>query len=359
VGKCKFGAIAFPIFEIRLVYASKRFLAKSGGIFVKRLVLGTILIVLFVELVLITSFAFVTPTGKRVLSAFSPTPTPTPAPILTARGTPPAIAASAAYLLDADTDHALMDVHGGQRLPMASTTKIMTAVLVLDKGNLNQTVTIQEDAVKEAVDNNGSTANLIVGDQLLMKDLLYALMLPSGDDAAIAIASAMSGSVPAFVKQMNSYAHQLKLNNTHFINPDGLTYMLPNGQPDPNHYTTASDLARLTRYAMQNPLFAQIVQLQEYVLPATNVHHGYGWVTTNNLLRSYAGAIGIKTGYTVEAGYCLVFAAYSNGHHLIGVLLHDGDSDAEADRRFADAATLLDWGFQLPLLPPAPSVTPT
>src|SRR5204862_1393701 len=135
-----------------------------------------------------------------------------------------------------------------------------------------QMVTIQRDAFNEASENNGSTANLTVGDQLRLKDLLYALLLPSGDDAAIAIADAMSGSVPAFVRQMNSYAHQLKLNNTHFINPDGLTYMLSNGQPDPNHYTTASDLAHLTRYALQNPLFAQIVELQEYILPSADTH---------------------------------------------------------------------------------------
>jgi D-alanyl-D-alanine carboxypeptidase (penicillin-binding protein 5/6) len=300
------------------------------------------------EFVLIISLVFFTPTDSRVTSTFSPTPTP--APILTARGTPPAIPASSAYLLDADTDHALIDMHGELRLPMASTTKIMTAVLVLDKGDLNQTVTIQEDAVKEAVDNDGSAAHLWAGDRIRMKDLLYALMLPSGNDAAIAIADAMSGSVPVFVQQMNSYATQLKLNNTHFINPDGLTYRLSDGKPDPNHYTTASDLAHLADYALQNPLFAQIVQLQEYVLPATDAHHGYDWVTTNQFLSHYAGAIGIKTGYTVEAGYCLVFAAYSNGHHLVGVLLHDSDTDP--NQRFVDAATLLDWGFRLPLLPP-------
>ena len=320
----------------------------------KRIVFGTILIVLVVEMAFITPFLFFTSTGSRVMSAFTPTPTPTP--ILTARGTPPAVAASAVYLLDADTGHTLIDVHGEDHLPMASTTKIMTAVLVLDKGNLNQMVTIQEDAVKEVANNGGSTAYLNVGDQVRMKDLLYALLLPSGDDAAIAIADGMGGSVTAFVQQMNNYAHQLKLNNTHFINPDGLTYLLANGQPDPNQYTTTSDLAHLTRYALQNPLFAQIVQLQEYVLPANDTHHGYDWVTTDKFLRDYAGAIGVKTGYTKEAGYCLVFAAYSNGHRLIGVLLHDGDAIAEADRRFADAATLLDWGFQLPLLPPSSSL---
>jgi D-alanyl-D-alanine carboxypeptidase (penicillin-binding protein 5/6) len=191
-----------------------------------------------------------------------------------------------------------------------------------------------------------------------MQDLLYALMLPSGDDAAVAIADAMSGSVPAFVTQMNNYAHHLKLNNTHFVNPDGLTYLLPNEQPDPNHYTTASDLAHLARYAMQNPLFAQIVQLQEYDLPLTDTHRAYVWKTTNEFLSEYAGATGIKTGFTEEAGDCLVFSAYSNAHHLIGVLLHDGDTLADADQRFVDAAKLLDWGFQLPLLPPTSSPTP-
>lgn len=319
------------------------------------MILGTILIILIVEFVFLTSFVTFTSTGNRVLSALAPTPTPTP--ILTPRGTPPAINAASAYLLDADTDRALVNMNGEQRLPMASTTKIMTAVLVLDKGDLNQLVTIQANAIKEANDNNGSIAYLNVGDQLHMRDLLYALLLPSGDDAAVAIAEGMSGSVPAFVTQMNNHARQLKLNNTHFINPHGLTYKLSNGAPDPNHYTTASDLAHLTRYAMQNPLFAQIVQLQQYRLPSTSTHHGYDWVTTNKFLGSYAGALGIKTGYTVEAGYCLVFAAYNNGHRLIGVLLHDGDALAEADQRFADAATLLDWGFQLPLLPPTPSAT--
>lgn len=324
----------------------------------KRTVLGIVVTIVLCELVLFTAFSFFTQTGNRVLAAFSPTPTPTPAPILTARGTPPAVAASAAYLLDADTDHTLMDLHDEVRLPMASTTKIMTAILVLDKGNLNQIVTIHQDAFNEAANNDGSNAGLAIGDQIRMKDLLYALLLPSGDDAAIAIADTMSGSVPAFVQQMNSYAHLLKLSNTHFINPDGLTYRLASGEPNPNHYTTASDLAQLAHYALQNPLFAQIVQSDEYVLPATSNHHGYDWRTTNNLLRSYAGAIGVKTGFTEEAGYCLVFAAYSNGHRLIGVLLHDGDSLNQANQRFTDAATLLDWGFQLPLLPPTPSVTP-
>src|SRR5215469_11753116 len=202
----------------------------------KRVIFGTISIVLILELVLIVPFLFFTSTGKQVMAAFSPPPVPKP--ILTVRGAPPTMSAAAVYLLDADTGHTLLDTHGELRLPMASTTKMMTALVVLNKGNLNKMVTVNEDAVKEAL--NKSTANLRVGEQIRMQDLLYALILPSGNDAAIAIADGMSGSVPAFVQQMNDYAHQLNLKNTHYINPNGLTYLLPNGQPDPHHYTTAS-----------------------------------------------------------------------------------------------------------------------
>lgn len=295
-----------------------------------------------------------TPLGTRVLTSLSPAPTPTPKPILTVRGTPPPVDSTAAYLLDADTGHVLVDIHGEQRLPMASTTKIMTAIMIIDKANLNQVVTIKQDALDEVKKNNGSSAQLVVGDQIRLKDLLYALMLPSGDDAAIAIADAVGGTPANFVSMMNSYARQLHLTQTHYINPDGLTYLTPQGKPDPDHYTTAADLTRLTRYALNNPLFAQIVQLQHFVLPATAVHHAYVWDTTNTLLSTYAGATGIKTGYTVEAGYCLVFSAFSSGHHLIGVVLQDKD----ANQRFVDAQTLLDWGFNLPLLPPPPTPTP-
>src|SRR5436190_18959387 len=119
--------------------------SQSDGIIVKRIVVGTALILIIVELVLVTSFLFFTPIGNSIMSVFAPAPTP--APILTPRGTPPAIDPSAAYLLDADTGHALLDLHGEKRLPMASTTKMMTAILVLDRGNLNQLVTIKDDAV--------------------------------------------------------------------------------------------------------------------------------------------------------------------------------------------------------------------
>ncbi|HWS85010.1 MAG TPA: D-alanyl-D-alanine carboxypeptidase family protein [Ktedonobacteraceae bacterium] len=316
----------------------------------KRVNLVTVLLVLCIEAVILVPSLLFTPTGAKVLTDLHPAPTPTPDPVLTVQGTPPPIQSAAAYLLDADTNHVLVNINGQKRLPMASTTKIMTALLAIQKGNLDQIVTIQQDAIDESQKNNGSSAQLVVGDQIRLGDLLYGLMLPSGDDAAIAIADTISGSPANFVRLMNNYAHQLHLTHTHYSNPDGLTYKLPDGQVDPNHYTTAADLAQLTHVALQNHIFAQIVELQRYVLPPTSAHHGYTWETTDNLLSYYAGATGVKTGYTLEAGYCLVFSAINAGHHLIGVVLHDSDDDT--NQRFIDAQTLLDWGFHLPLRPP-------
>ncbi len=305
-----------------------------------------------------------TPLGKRLFDGLTPgtstttptytpitpTPTPKPTPILTVKGKPPAITASGAILLDNDTGHILDDLNGERPLPMASTTKIMTALITIQATDLNKVVTIQSDANNEVLLHNGSSAKLQLGDRLTLKDLLYGLMLPSGDDAAIAIADAVGGSTANFVNMMNLFAFRLHLFQTHYINPDGLTYYDANGQPIPGHYTTAYDLIRLARYAMTIPLFAQIVRTQHYQIPATSSHHSYSWDNINKLLATYAGMTGIKTGFTVEAGGCLVFSATRAGHHLIGVVLHSTD---EA-HRFSDAKILLDWGFSLPLLPPTP-----
>lgn len=320
----------------------------------KRVIPASVLLILALLLMILVPALASTSAGTHVLAMFSPSPTPTPKPILTVRGTPPAIDAKIAYVLDADSGHSLVNINGAQRTPMASTTKIMTAILTIDKADLQQIVTIHQDAIDEVIKNQGSSAQLVVGDHIRMKDLLYALMLPSGDDAAIAIADAVSGTAANFVDLMNSYAKQLHLTQTHYVNPDGLTYITPDGKPDPAHYTTAADLVALTNYAMTNPLFAQIVELQHYALPAATAHHAYGWDNTNLMLSTYAGLTGVKTGFTLEAGYCLVFAAKSDGHYLIGVVLQDTDTN----QRFVDAKALLDWAFALPVLPP-PTPTPT
>jgi serine-type D-Ala-D-Ala carboxypeptidase (penicillin-binding protein 5/6) len=282
--------------------------------------------------------------------SITPTPTQKPIPILTVRGKPPAITATEAILIDNDTGHILDDLSGEKPVPMASTTKIMTALIAIQVADLNEVVTIQQDALNEVAQHDGSSAKLRLGDQLTLKDLLYALMLPSGDDAAITIADAVGGSTANFVNMMNLLAYRLRLFQTHFINPDGLTYYDADLQPIPGHYTTAYDLVRLARYAMTIPLFAQIVRTQHYQVPATVSHHRYSWDNINALLKAYPGATGIKTGFTVEAGECLVFSATRNGHHLIGVVLHSIDEN----HRFSDARILLDWGFSLPLLAPGP-----
>ncbi len=327
---------------------------------IRRTIAIALLFISITTIILVPIFTF-TPVGRSLFSGltstptptlipFTPTPTPKPTPILTAKGTPPAITASESILLDNDTGHILYESNGEKPVPMASTTKIMTALIAIQAGDLNSLVTIHQDAVNEVILNDGSSANLHLGDQLTLRDLLYGLMLPSGDDAAIAIADSVGGSTSNFVNMMNLFAYRLHLFQTHFINPDGLTYYDANRQPIPGHYTTPYDLVRLASYAMTIPLFAQIVHTQHYSLPATATHHSYTWNNTNLLLTTYSGATGIKTGFTLEAGECLVFSATRSGHHLIGVVFHSID----AVHRFSDAKTLLDWGFALPLLPPVP-----
>ncbi len=269
----------------------------------------------------------------------------TPTAVLTVQGTPPSIAAQSAMLLDADTNHILYDQNGEKPMPMASTTKIMMALIAIQSADLEQMVPVKQDAYNRVHQDEGSSANLVVGDKIALKDLLYGLLLPSGDDAAIAIADALGGT-NVFVERMNHFAYRYHLFHTHYKTVDGLT--ITNDETD-NHYSTAYDLITLSTYAMKLPLFAQIVQTPHYSLAANAQHHSYSWQTTNNLLTTYKGMAGIKTGHTDAAGWCLVFAATRNGHHLVGVVLNS-PTDSQ---RFQDSATLLNWGFALPVLPPA------
>jgi serine-type D-Ala-D-Ala carboxypeptidase (penicillin-binding protein 5/6) len=327
----------------------------------RRRLIAILLLLLALCIAILTPVLAFTPTGQRVLqnSGLSPAPTaitsptpipttptpiPTPQPVLTARGKPPTLSASAGYLIDMDTGNTLVDTNGEKPLPMASTTKIMTALVALQTGDLNQLIPVGQDAYNRVHIDGGSSADLIVGDKLPLKEMLYALLLPSGDDAAVAIADALgNGSQTVFVQRMNLFAYRLRLFQTHYSNPDGLT-LDDNGL----HYTTAADLARLTEYALKIPLFAHIVKTQTYTLPANKQHGAYKWITTNNLLATYKGMIGVKTGHTDAAGYCLVFAATRQKHHLLGVIL----GSPSQQQRDQDVTTLLNWGFALPLLPP-------
>jgi D-alanyl-D-alanine carboxypeptidase (penicillin-binding protein 5/6) len=329
----------------------------------QRRVIAIILIGIAVCLLISVPVLAFTPLGTNLLGGGQPTPQPTFAPtfltftpvatpratsVLTPNGKPPTISADEAMLVDEDSGHILYDLNGEHAQPMASTTKIMTAVIAMQTANLDMIVTVHQDAVNEVSNNGGSSANLRVGEQLTLRDLLYGLLVPSGDDAAITIADALGSTTQNFVQIMNLYAYRLRLFSTHFINPDGLTYYDANNRPIPGHYTTAYDLARLAQYAMSLPLFAQIVRTEHYTLPASATHGPHSWDNTNTLLTAYTGTTGIKTGFTLEAGGCLVFSATRNGHHLLGVVLHS----IPENNRFRDATTLLNWGFALPLAIP-------
>ena len=211
-------------------------------------------------------------------------------------------------------------------LPMASTTKIMTALVALELATPELRLTVPKDAVGV----EGSSAYLIEGEQLTLLTLLYALMLQSANDAAVAIAIGVSGSVDAFVAEMNRKANALGLSYTRFTNPHGLD--------DPEHYTSASDLAKLTAYALNNPLFARIVSTLRYQAPVEESDSVRLFVNHNRLLREYDGCVGVKTGYTKRTGRCLVSAATRDGITLIAVTLDDPND-------WQDHKRLLDFGF--------------
>jgi D-alanyl-D-alanine carboxypeptidase (penicillin-binding protein 5/6) len=241
-------------------------------------------------------------------------------------GALPDVTVKAGALVDGD-GRVLWARYPDTRRPMASITKIMTAVVALEHSSLDEKVTIPRasGAVGE------STAFLRPGESLPMRDVLEALLVKSGNDAAVAIAQHVGGTEAQFVEMMNAKARELGLSNTHFANPHGLDA--------PGHYTTADDLAVLARYAMTKPAFRDIVKLK-------TVSIGTGKTTrhllsTDALLGTYQGAMGVKTGFTNGAGYSVVSAAERDGVTLYAIVL----GTASEIQRFRDAKALLDWGF--------------
>jgi len=226
----------------------------------------------------------------------------------------------------------LYSLHRTQQLPMASTTKIMTAIVAMEYANLDQGVIVQQSDLDQ-VPPGASTAGLVVGDYFRLRTLLYGLLLPSGTDAAIVIARAVAGTTARFVAMMNREAQVLHLTHTHFSSPHGYS--------DADHYSCAADLVTIANYAMSNTLFAAIVTQGAYHVRPSLYTHAYQWDNTNALLKTYQGADGVKTGWTDAAGVCLVFSARRHGHHLIGAELQAPSYDDV----FADGAKLLALGF--------------
>ena len=250
------------------------------------------------------------------------THTPTlPAPIQ-------GVSARSAVLVRADTGEVLFEQNAKVKLPMASTTKIMTALVAVDTLPLDTLVTIPA----QAVGVEGSSIYLIEGEVLSLESLLYGLLLSSANDAAVAIALTCAPSVEDCAALMNQKAQDLGLKDTHFVNPHGLD--------DPDHYTTALDLAQLASVAVMHPVLCGIMSTQKTTIPLHG-EEGVRWLVNHNkLLSSYDGAVGVKTGYTKKSGRCLVSAAQRDELTLVAVTLNAPDD-------WRDHTAMLDYGFSL------------
>lgn len=216
-------------------------------------------------------------------------------------------ATSAEIAMELSTGTVLEENNADVQLPMASTTKIMTAIIIVDDCDLDQVITVPD----KAVGVEGSSIYLKKGEQIDIRDLLYGLMLRSGNDSAAALAIHHSGSMEKFAEVMNERAKKIGAQNTNFTNPSGL--------PDSNHYTTARDLCTITRHAMQNEIFREIVSTKNYSGKFRS------FANKNKMLYNYEGANGVKTGYTVKAGRCLVSSAERDGMDVICVVLNCSD----------------------------------
>ncbi|NSC22866.1 D-alanyl-D-alanine carboxypeptidase [Streptomyces albus subsp. chlorinus] len=268
----------------------------------------------------------------------------TPATAVTVAAKKPSITAKGGYVMNSGTGKSLYTKAADTRRSTGSTTKIMTARVVLAQRNLNlnRKVKIQKAYSDYIVRNTASSARLIVGDKVTVRQLLYGMMLPSGCDAAYALAdtfgngSSRSARVKSFIGKMNTTARSLGMTNTHFDSFDGI------GKG--SNYSTPRDLTKLTRDAMKNATFRSIVATRSTKQRTVTRSGGYrtmNWTNTNPLLGTYSGALGVKTGSGPEAKYCLVFAAKRGGKTVIGTVL----ASSSSANRTKDAKKLLSYGF--------------
>ncbi|MER7506025.1 D-alanyl-D-alanine carboxypeptidase family protein [Nonomuraea pusilla] len=252
---------------------------------------------------------------------------------VTAPEVQPEVHGRAAILMDATSGAVLFQKGATARMPIASLTKTMTAYLVLRSAKPADLVEIEPEDVRYAEDGGGTTADLRAGDRLPVGELLYGLMLPSGADAAHALARTYGPGVPAFVAKMNAAARALGMNDTEYVNADGL----PTDRGD--GWSTARDQAVLAAAALRDPLIERVASTRGHDVAATRDHRAYSWTNTNKLLGT-PGAIGLKTGFTRAAGFSLAFAGERDGRRLVGVLL----GETVSSRRFTTAEALLSWG---------------
>ena len=246
-------------------------------------------------------------------------------------------------LMESSTGKVLYEKNANEVRYPASTTKIMTAILVLESCELDDVATVSHNAIY-SIPADYVTSNLREGEELTIEQLLNVLLIPSANDAAIVLAEHVSGSVAKFADLMNEKAKELGCKNTHFVNPNGIH--------NKEHVSTSYDLALITKYAMRNSKFREIIKKTKYTLPATNKYKKADrtFNTTNNLLLKdseyyYPNCIGVKTGYTGEAGNCLVSAASKDGMEVIAVVLGGEFTDKGLSEKFLDSIELLDYAF--------------
>ena len=237
------------------------------------------------------------------------------------------ITAKSFVLIEAKTGKIIFEKDANQKMYPASTTKMMTLIVALENSNLDDIVTASEQASQ----TEGSTLWLAPGEQLKMSDMLYGMILVSGNDATVAVAEHIAGTVPEFAKLMTKKAREIGANNTNFVNSSGL--------PDPNHYSTAYDLAMIAAYGYRNPDFAKIVGTNHKIIPWAGKEFNRELFNENRILSLVEGGNGVKTGYTSIAGRCLVSGAQRNDVQLIAVVL-------DSDRMWDDSIKLLNAGFE-------------
>nr|WP_235929925.1 D-alanyl-D-alanine carboxypeptidase family protein [Chengkuizengella marina] len=235
--------------------------------------------------------------------------------------------AEAFALIDVESGRIIESKQGDEQMLIASITKIMTAIVAIEDGDLSSEVTVGKNAYRK----EGSSIYLHLGEKMNLENMIYGLMLRSGNDAATAIAEHVGGSIEGFSFLMNKKADEIGMKNSNFVNPHGLN--------EEGHYSSANDIAKLTAYALKNPIFQEIVRTKVKKVPNPHEEWDYTWYNKNKMLALYEGADGVKTGYTKNAGRCLVSSATRNGQQLVVVTLN-------APQDWADHSRLLDFGFE-------------
>lgn len=256
----------------------------------------------------------------------------------------PKITATSAILVEVSTGRILYEKNSTKQMYPASVTKILTAIVVLENSKLDDIVTVHESSI-QSVPDGYVTCDLHDGEELSVKDLLYALLVKSANDAAYVLAEHIGGSIEGFAEMMNNKAKEIGCNNSHFVNPNGIH--------DEEQYTTAYDLYLMADYAMKNETFRSIVATTSYTLPSTNMHQDKDrtFKNTNELLNKnsksyyYSNAIGIKTGFTSEAGECLVAQSSRDGLEFISVVLDSSLTPEGLHGRFIDTKKLFNYAY--------------